>query len=228
MVLQIAASKQTLMKQTLLLFATILLLSCSVNAQFNKGATLFGGDISAAFSKTQNQFTPDTSKSHALSFSPVFAKAIKDNLFLGVSLTVSDSRNSFLNNGETKATTLGGGVFVRRYKTLFGKFHAFLQAGINASKSTYKSTQPTGYIEKTEGISLYASISPGISVAVSKKLFFEAGFSNMASLDYSFNKQSAGTPGNTIINKSHGFGFSSSLGTQQAGLFFGARIILPH
>jgi hypothetical protein len=224
--LHIAASKQTYMRATTFLSAVFLLLSATTYGQFKKGSTLLGGDISFNTNKAESITPAYENKSTAFTFSPVFAKAIKDNLFLGGTLSFGSSKGTYNSNGETKDETYYAGVFVRKYKPVFGKFNAFVQAGITGGK--FNSTAKDVNVDtKSESFTVFASISPGISVGVSKKLYLEAGFLNIASLGYGSGKESGISYGNAVNRKSSNFGFSSSLSTEQAGLYFGVRFILP-
>ncbi len=215
------------MRTTTLLFAFFLVLSATGYGQFKKGATLLGGDLSFS-TQTNSQLNADDQKSSSFVFSPVFAKAIKENLFFGGSLIFGSTNGTYNTNGETKSRTYGGGIFVRRYKNVFGKISAFVQGGLNATVLDGESNQGVDLNTKTNGFSLYASLTPGISVAVSKKLYLEAGFQNLAQVGYSQQKQKGYNFGNNIDNKITSFNFSSSLSTESAGLYFGARFILPH
>jgi len=66
-----------------------------------------------------------------------------------------------------------------------------------------------------------------IFVGVSKKVFLEAGFSNIAAVSYQHGKSTSYNFGNTTTGKSSGFGFSSSLGSFSNNLYFGFRFIIP-
>jgi hypothetical protein len=204
----------------------LLLFSTLSYGQFKKGSVLLGGDVSFGMSKTENLNNP-TQKTNAFTFSPVFAKATRDNLFIGGSLSLGVSKSIFNVNGEAKTQTYYMSVFARRYKSIFGKINAFVQGGISGGRIVTKNMQGVDYKSEGKGVSVFASITPGISVSVSKKLFLEAGFSNIAAVSYDRNKETGYNFGSTIDRKNSSFSFSSSLSTSTGGLFFGARFILP-
>jgi hypothetical protein len=223
----LAGSKQNFMRITKFLSAAFLLLSGTTYGQFKKGSTLLGGDISFSSQKTENLNSSSADKFHSFSISPVFAKAIKDNLFFGGSLRFESSKSTYMSNNVAEGQGFIAGVFVRKYKPIFGKFNAFVQAGINGGISKATSNQGINYDVESKGFRVYASVTPGISVGVSKKLYLEAGFADIASLGYSSQKQTGTSNGTGINMKTSSFNFSSSLSTTSAGLFFGIRFILP-
>lgn len=214
------------MRKNLLLLLPILFLVTTAHGQFKKGATLLGGDINFNTQKVTNLNSP-AEKSHAFGFSPVFAKATKDNLFWGGSLSFGSSESIYNSNGKANSQTYYAGVFVRRYIPVHGKFYAFVQGGVNGGYLTTKTRQGPDYNMKSESYTVFASVTPGISVGVSKKFFLEAGFSNIAMLAYTHEKQTGYYFGSPIRKEINSFGFSSSLSTNSGGLFFGTRFILP-
>jgi hypothetical protein len=223
----LAGSKQNSMRATTFLSAVFLLLSATTYGQFKKGSTLLGGDISFNTSKVEDLINASESKSSAFTFSPVFAKAIKDNLFFGGSLSFGSSKSTYNTNGEAKGETYYASLFLRKYKPVFGKFNAFLQAGINVGRLVSETEEGPDYNRASKAFTTFASLTPGVSIGVSKKLYLEAGFNNLLSLGYTNEKITGYNFGNNIDRKSSSFGFSSSLSTEQAGLFFGVRFILP-
>lgn len=214
------------MRKNLLLPLAFIFFANISKAQFKKGSTLLGGDISFSTQNIKYMNTPQQ-KSHAFSITPVFAKATKENLFWGGSLSFGSTESVYNINGEAKGQAYYAGVFLRRYMPIHGKFNAFFQAGVNGGYLISKASQGSDYNARTETFTLYASVTPGISVNVSKRFFLEAGFSNIASIVYSNGKQTENNFGNRIDQKLSSFGFSTSLSTNSGGLFFGTRFILP-
>lgn len=205
---------------------TFLLITSTAFGQFKKGSTLLGGDISFNTQKIKNLNSP-AEKSHGFTFSTVVAKATRDNLFWGGSLSFGSSKSVYNTNSEAKGQTYYAGVFVRRYWPIHGRFNAFFQGGLNAGRLISKTRQGADYRMDSKATTVFASATPGISVAVSKKFFLEAGFTNIASIGYTHEKQTGNNFGSVINRKFNSFGFSSSLSTQTGGLFFGSRFILP-
>jgi len=197
----------------------------STNAQIKKGSIFLGGDVSGSSQKTK---TGDmtTNKQNGVTISPVFGKAIKENLILGVNAIVGIYNNkSFPNNGKSKTESYGGGMFIRKYKNLgASSFYLFAQAGLGAAYHHYEAEGPyTGSAQQkifTIGINAY----PGLAYAVSKKLQLETGFNSLVSLNYSINKMESGTP--ATVSKTNGISFSSSLSNATNSLFLGIRVLL--
>ena len=71
------------MRKILLAIITASLFVNSANAQIKKGSIFLGGDISGSTQKTKTGGIT-TNKQNGINISPVFGKAIKDNLVLQV------------------------------------------------------------------------------------------------------------------------------------------------
>ena len=120
------------------IFLTIIAVSifvCSANAQIKKGSIFRGGDISGSTQKTKiGDIT--TNKQNGITISPVFGKAIKDNLVLGmnVGFGIYEMDNSNGNNYSQNADFYNAGVFLRKYKNIgAGGFYLFVQGGLGGS-----------------------------------------------------------------------------------------------
>lgn len=72
-------AKLLFMKKVTFIFFYTYFLSITSFAQINKGTTLLGGDFS--FNSQTAKEGANKSKSNGFSFSPVFAKAVKQNTF---------------------------------------------------------------------------------------------------------------------------------------------------
>jgi hypothetical protein len=212
-------------KNTLAAFSFLLLTSVSYS-QFNKGSLLLGADLGF---NTQKSTTGNLEyKSNGFYFSPTVAVATKQNTFWG----------GFLNTGFSKSTSenpvnlqknnnYGAGLFFRKYKPVLGKWYAFVQAGVSATIGKYNTESGPDSYSESKSFSTGLNITPGISVAVSKKVYLEGGFSNIAAVNYQHSTGSSYNFGNTSKSESSGFGFSSSLGSFTNNLYFGFRFIIP-
>jgi hypothetical protein len=192
------------------LFVSILLISSSVAySQFNKGSVLLGTDLS--FSTSTSNSGSNENKSHGFTVSPTVAIATKQNTFWGGSLRAG----------------YGASLFCRKYKQVVGRLYAFAQSGLGAGFSKFKYENGPATYSEQKNYNVGVAITPGISVNVSKKVYLEAGFSNIAAVDYSWGTSSSYFQGNTTTGKSNGFSFSSSLGSFTNNLYFGFRFIIP-
>lgn len=202
-------------------FLIAVLFSVLVNAQIKKGSVFLGGDISAATQKTETG--PTTSKQSVVTISPVFGKAIKDNMVLGADLLYG--HYDYESTSEQKVDIYGAGIFLRKYKPIGSSgFYIFLQgrAGYRLQKNEVDANTPAVSVAKSHSVSL--SIYPGLSYAVSKRLHLETGFNNLVSIAYSKDTQTSGNP---VVSKSQssGFSISSSL-NNVSNLYLGFRVLL--
>ena len=213
------------MVKKLLLFVSISMLAFICNAQINKGTILLGGDINFTAQSVEQNGISGIAKNTYLAFSPVLAKAIKQNTFLGGSLSFSSGRSVNLNNDKLESNGYGAGVFMRKYKLVLKNFYAFLEVKLNTTWGKSEAVATGESYQKSFSTSL--NLTPGVSIAVSKKIYLEAGFVNVASFAFFRTK----TVDNTLpiiptyINRR--IEFSSSLNAISAALYFGFRIMLP-
>lgn len=212
------------MKKLLSAVVAVLAFANFTNAQIKKGAIFLGGDISAATQTTKSPNQTST-KQNGVTISPVFGKAIKDNLILGVSAGVGLYNYNYDNNNKSKETTYNAGVFARRYKNIGNSgFYLFVQGGLNSSysKQTQQYTTTSPYTQETRRFTIGLNAYPGISYAVSKKMHLETGFNNLLALSYLNEKRKVGT---TDYN-TNGFSISSSLSNATSSLYLGFRLLL--
>lgn len=215
-------------KKILLAVIVICTIATTVDAQIKKGAVFLGGDVGFSLSNTsynQNSGFSSKAKDTYLNFSPVFGKAVKDNLIVGADLGYTYSKNENVYPAQ-KNNNYGIGVFVRQYRNLGKGFYIFGQAriggGYNTQDATDLTTQPATEI-KTKGYNVGINIYPGISYTITKKLQLETGFNNLAALTFSHSK--AINESNTSTNVSNAFSLSSSL-TNLSGFTLGFRVLL--
>lgn len=206
------------------LFFTLLVVAS--NAQFSKGTILLGGDLFA--NSYHSKDGANEYKTSGFGLSPVFAVAIKDNRFFGVSLSYGHSKNDQPSPyPNQKADYYGASIFYRSYKPVLKKLNAFVQSGIQVNHGKTKVTQGTDYYYTDKNFSASLNVTPGISLAVSKKLFLETGLNNIVSLGYQHTKTTGNNPTGIIDRSSNGFNISSSLGGITNNLYFGFRFFIP-
>lgn len=195
-------------------------------AQIKKGAIFLGGDIGGSTQKATYSNSTDVSKQNGLNISPVYGKAIKENLVLGLSASINIYNNKSTGSGsEVKQNSYGAAVFIRKYKPI-GKsgFSLFAQGDLGYSYSNSKNNpQSTNYsINKRNNVGI--NLFPGISYTISRKLQLETGLANLLSLNYTTQKQDNGgaIPYST---KANGFSFGSSIdGTSL--VYIGFRLLI--
>ena len=211
------------------IFPTIITVSifvCSASAQIKKGSVFLGGDISGSTQKAKSGDVT-TNKQNGINISPVFGKAIKDNLILGVNAGFGIYNNEYpVNNWEENTSSYNAGIFVRKYKNLASSgFYLFVQGGFGGIyfKQKLKSSSPVDF-DETKRVTVGINAYPGISYAVSKKLHLETGFNNLLSLNYFNEKRETGSPVTT--SKTNGFNIASSLNNATSSLYLGFRLLI--
>jgi hypothetical protein len=200
-------------------------------AQIRKGAILLGGSISGYTQKSTNN-TPQSVKQNGLSISPVFGKAIRDNLVFGGSLSFSSQKikNSPSTQDYARLSSYGAGVFLRKYKTI-GKsgFAAFIQGDFRLGYLQQKnqSTPINNAINGTKEYSVGVSAYPGLSYAISRKVQLETGFANLLSLNFFTAKTEASQGGVFLFSsKTNGVNLNTNLNNFGSSLYLGFRILL--
>ncbi|MGZ8549103.1 MAG: hypothetical protein ACXWV2_00515 [Chitinophagaceae bacterium] len=215
------------MKKTLLAIITVSLLVCSANAQIKKGSVFLGGDISGSTQKTKSGDVT-TNKQNGINISPVFGKAIKENLVLGVNagLGIYDNKYPAGNNTNFKTNSYGAGVFLRKYKNIgTNGFYLFVQGGLGVNYMTQEHEGPfAANFNELKRISVGINAYPGLSYAVSRKLHLETGFNNLLTLNYFHDKLETGSPVTT--SKTNGFSIASSLNNATSYLYLGFRLLV--
>jgi hypothetical protein len=211
------------MNKKLLLLAYFVTATLFAAAQFEKGSILLGGDVGFGKSETKDAGN-NSSTSNNFNFSPTIGFATKKNTFHGVVLNYGTSKSEINPTNSNSSSSIGGGYFYRKYKPLFEKFYGFLQAGANVSIGKQETK---GFVDsETKSVNVSLSLSPGLAFAITKKVFIETGFSNIAYIYYQNGKRTvANNPSQD--SESNSFGVSSSLSAAGNGLYFGFRIMLP-
>lgn len=198
------------------------LIAVNVSGQFTKGSTWLGGSAGYSSNVSESQFSSRT-KTHSFNINPAIGKVVKPGIVAGIDLSYSsakEERNS--PPYENKSKFYGAGIFARKYIETFKKLYLFAHAGLggginraNASNNFPGATESNGW---QAGVSLY----PGVSYALSSKVFLEAAFINLFTVSYS----SAKTKIQNDVYKNSNFSASVNLNnTSNFGL--GIRFILP-
>jgi hypothetical protein len=228
-----ASSKLKFMKCTIL--ATVLLLSMSASAQFQKGNKVlgFGLGFSSGKGETQNSSSAPVNKNNSFNGSLELGFAAKENrlhgFFAGASAgqNKSESRPPANTVSKNESQSFNGGYFTRMYKSLGKGFYVFgdLRGGyfysqnknINTNFSTVENTQ------KTHAVNV--SAFPGIAYKWSNRFLLEVRTGDLISIGYNRSINSNNSNNEKFVSNS--FSFNSSLGLgflQNFGI--GARWII--
>lgn len=217
------------MRKILPVIITVFVLVCSANAQIKKGSVFLGGDISGSSQKTKSINTASSYKHSRINISPVFGKAIKDNLILGANAGLGLFKNdnwSGSSSIKAKSTAYNAGIFLRKYKNIgTGGFYLFVQGGLNGSFYKQKQDVTVSSWTETKGFSVGINAYPGISYAVTNKLHLETGFNNLLSLSY-FNEKIESRDPVPTASKTNGFSIASSLSNATSSLYLGFRLLI--
>jgi hypothetical protein len=218
------------MKRILLSFTVIFLfLTINSSAQIKKDAIFLGGNIGGNASKTTSA-GQTIGKNNGITISPVFGKAIKENLVWGANLDFSMANYSYDNSypNKQKQKIYGAGIFVRKYKTIGNSgFYFFLQGGLKGDylRSEYTYSTPETRISKQYIIN--TNFYPGISYTISKKLQLETGFNDLIYLSYTAEKDYV-TGMVSTVSKANGFSLGTSFSNLNSlsNFYVGFRVLL--
>jgi len=185
-------------------------------AQINKGTILLGGNLeygeSSGSSSVPNAPVP---KATELSISPVFGKAVKDNLVLGFDVTYGHNTNSLTQQYSESSDEAGADFFVRKYKLLGNGFYLFGQAGIGGSyshNSSYDPGTPNSISSTGHGYNISLQVYPGIAYAINRNWQVEIAMPNFFQMNYSHSKETASTTGQPDqVSTGNNFDVASSL-----------------
>jgi hypothetical protein len=155
-------------------------------AQIKEGVTLLGANFSVSTTSDKPDGVDKPFKSTSLGFSPSFARAIRDNLVLGVDLSFSYGKapSQYQVN---QLNSYGAGFFLRKYKTLGAGFFVFGQARVAVSYQDNQTDYSGGTTwQRTDQRNLGGSLAfaPGIAYAISRRWQLETSVPNLASISY--------------------------------------------
>ena len=212
------------MKKQFYLLTAGLLLACMAHAQLKKGDILLGGNVN--FSKqTVNPVSANNPVDQTIfSFTPSVARAVKDDLLVGLNLTYTYSK---MKSGAPAYITAqdgyGLGVFVRKYKTLGAGFALFAEGDLGGMYQLSRSYPDGGTKPPADkSYSINAGFYPGIAYFISKHVQLETGLQNMGYIQYTHAKTGQGVP----EVKSTTFAVGSSLNQALNNLVVGFKWIL--
>ena len=214
----------------LLTIAAFIFFVFTANAQLEKGTILLGGSVNYYSDKSSQPFLYNNYnyKSDGVGANIQIGRAVKTNSFAGIILSYSHTNNYVTtvspDSNFYKSTTVGAGVFYRKYKRLLKDFYFFAevngqyqygetkQAGSNVYSNS-KATSNGGTI----------TFTPGISYALCKNLQMELLMNGLVSTSYTHTRYTfiSGTPPVTSDGKRNSF---SIYGNLNSNLFSGFGI----
>ena len=184
------------MKKITLLLSGILILQLA-NAQVEKGSIFTGGSIGISNSSGEGN-SGEKSSGFSWNFSPQIGKAIAQNKVIGVQLIAGGNANENTNtSGNTQKNTgnqIGAGVFYRQYFPIYKKWMFYGQTNANLNFTNSSSTLQGIKYQQAKGVSGALTASLGITYQVSKKLWLEAGLSDLTGIAYSHQKSETLSP----------------------------------
>jgi hypothetical protein len=192
------------MQKHFYLLAAGLFTVCIANAQIKKGDILLGGNVNFNTSNVK----PAGSGSDLTSFTivPSIARAVKDDLVVGLNLAYTHSRSKY--GSPTSISTsdsYGLGVFVRKYKSLGANFALFAEGDLSGAYLVNN-----GYLENgpkppaNKGYSINAGFYPGLAYFISRHVQVETGMQNLFYAQYGHTKTGDGA--NEVKSNSFGLG----------------------
>lgn len=204
-------------KKTLPAILIASLFAYHAGAQIKKGATLLGGQIGFSTSKTTyDQGIPSQRTSNAANFSPAFGKAIKENLVIGGDITFG--YNNIKSAQSQTVNSYGLGFFVREYRPLGKNFYAFLQERVGGYYNRTTIDNQNSPSQLLKGYGAQIGFYPGIAYSVTSTFQIEAGFNNLAYLQFDHSS--------TLGSSSNSFALGTSLSSSNAGITLGFRFLL--
>lgn len=213
------------MKRKLLLFSFIVIASSQISkAQISKGSIFLGGSFGVSTQTSDNDLNDWDVKNNNYNFSPALGKVIKDNWVFGVELNVGGYHNKNGLTSYNKLFTTGAGVFWRRYFEVLNKFYLFGHARAGVSYTT-EDIQSGSQHTDVKGYGIAASIAPGLSYAIKKKIHLEMSLNSLANISYAHKKAEFSSPIDFSTSKINEFNVGSNL-FSQSGYSVGIRFFL--
>ena len=222
--------KLKIMKKILTVLVCIIIAQLA-QAQVQKGSLFLGGSIGITKSNGEAG-NGDKSNVFNWNISPQIGKAIDQNKVVGLQFSLGGNTNENTyaggSTGKNEGKQLGVGLFYRQYFPIYKKWMFYGQA--NANLNFFNSSSSTQGIksQQTKLTSGTLTASLGITYQVSKKLWLEAGLSNLAAIEYNHQKSetlsSAGVVTSTFKNNSVSANFNLNGSNNFA---FGFRWIIP-
>lgn len=217
----------TIMKLSYKLFSVALLtIATSSQAQIRKGTLMLGGSIHYSSEKQEVVNVTEKVEEHTSSIGPSVGYAFKDNLVAGIDLRYESIKKEL--HFDNKTNGFSGLIFLRKYWNITSRFYAFAHADAGYGSTTGHEYASDGITKTatTKGWNAGASLIPGISYAVGKKVHLESTFLPLLQVQYQKTERERFNPGSpSFIDTREEFGMLSSLGNGQT-FSLGVRFML--
>jgi hypothetical protein len=219
------------MRKALLLVAVIISFASITHAQITKGRILLGGTL--AYGRSTGYNPPNVSDpqvQQGLTINPSFGKAVKDNLILGIEASFYSLTQKYRSStiiSKYRSQSYGGSIFLRQYVPILKQFYFYAQAAAGANKNRTWQTSNDQTLNDTQGWGASLNLTPGLTYAITKRLYVETGLNGFALLSYNHSKTkfTDSNSGTVSTAKGSNFGISTSLGSS-SGLNIGFRLLL--
>jgi len=211
------------MQKHFYLLAAGLFTVCIANAQIKKGDILLGGNVNFSKSDVKPNYYGGSDQT-SFNIYPSIARAVKDDLIVGLNLSYTHLRSK-AGNPATHSTgdSYGLGVFVRRYKNLGANFALFAEGDLSGSYGR-SNTYSDGGVKPpdSKGYSINAGFYPGLAYFISRHVQLETGMQNLASASYGHSKSGEGVS----EMKSNSFSLGTSLNKPLDNFVIGIKWII--
>jgi hypothetical protein len=190
-------------------FLSVLIFS-SAFSQISRGSVLVGVNFSIAKTEFENSGSKWEQKSVVIS--PSIATAIRDNLVLGIDVmsTGAEYENesaSYMNESKQ----LGGGLFLKQYKSIATSFMVFLQGRVGYAKidNEYGSISNPASRSVTEGSNVSLGFVPGVSYKAGKSILVEVGINSLLNISMENTETTSPSFSGSEVTKNKSFEVSS-------------------
>jgi hypothetical protein len=165
-----------------LLSISISIFTLATHAQITKGTFVLGGNF--AISSRNYSYGNIENTGHGFSFSPAIGIVTSENKVSGIYLNYWHNESSSSGGASSKGNSYGGGVFIRKYKSLGKAFYLFGESDLGVTEQKIENVNNAiKDITEVKGISI--SLNPGVSFAFSRRMHLELSMPNLLSLGYS-------------------------------------------
>jgi hypothetical protein len=212
------------MRKLLLFTFVAFYFSSLTHAQIRKGSVLLGGSLS--FSSGKNDINGIENKGTNVYISPSLGIAVRDNWVVGASAGFSSRIDKGNNTSwHVEEDGIQTGAFVRRYLQLSKSFYLYGEGNVRYSTFERNENSNTTELRNYKTKSISASVIPGITFAVSKRVHLEAYINELISLGYNKTTLERISLGERNYEKSNGIYLATNFSTTNP-LSIGFRFLL--
>src|SRR3982751_2087954 len=106
-----------------ILSISISIFTLATQAQITKGTFVLGGNL--GINRRDYTYGNNENTGHGFSFSPAIGIATSENKVSGIYLNYWHNESNSSGDASSEGNTYGGGVFIRKYKSLGKAFYLF-------------------------------------------------------------------------------------------------------